>query len=419
MTTMRDPRDRTTRRSDPTGRPDQPGRSDTTDRPDAPRAVVAVRRIFAAETPEYFLLLGTTLFMVVFGLVMVLSSSSIESFGDDGGFFGRFQRQGLFALIGVPVMLIVARVPARFWRRWAWQAMGLGISLQMLVFVPGFSYEYGGNQNWLKIGGVSAQPSEFVKLALVVWLATVLTVKADRLGDWKHVALPVLPVAVVAIGFVLAGNDLGTAGIMLAIVIGTLFFAGVRLRIIGAALLGIGAMAYLFVQASSSRSNRISAWLDGCADPAQASLDCYQTLHGWWALANGGIFGVGLGNSRAKWNWLPESDNDFIFAIIGEELGMVGAVLVLALFAVLTVCFVRIIRRQSDMFARLATGSVMIWVIGQALVNIAVVLGIFPVLGVPLPLMSAGGSALITTLAGIGIVLSFARVRSRPDTVVR
>jgi cell division protein FtsW len=169
---------------------------------------------------------------------------------------------------------------------------------------------------------------------------------------------------------------------------------------------------------TSSRQDRLSAFFSGCSAAADYSTICWQTVHGWWALASGGIFGVGLGNSKAKWNWLPEADNDFIFAIIGEELGLLGAIVVLLLFIVLAIAFVRIIRASNDPFARIAVSAVMIWIIGQAFVNIAVVLGILPVLGVPLPLISAGGSALVTTLFAIGIVLSFARHQS-PNGAVR
>jgi cell division protein FtsW len=169
----------------------------------------------------------------------------------------------------------------------------------------------------------------------------------------------------------------------------------------------VGILGFIAAFATGSRQNRIGSYLEGCTSDATQS--CWQTIHGWWALASGGIFGVGLGNSKAKWSWLPEADNDFIFAIIGEELGLIGAILVLVLFIVLAVSFVRIIRANSDPFARIATAAVMVWLVGQAFVNIAVVLGILPVLGVPLPLISAGGSALVTSLIGIGIVLSFAR----------
>ncbi|CAN5493889.1 putative peptidoglycan glycosyltransferase FtsW [soil metagenome] len=382
--------------------------------PQAPRAaVVAVRRLFAAEAPEYFMLLGTTLFLVVFGLVMVLSSSSIESYVSNKDFFTTATRQGLYALVGIPVMLIAARAPIGFWKRWAPFTVFVGIGLQLLVFTP-LGYAYGGNRNWIHLGSFNAQPSELVKLAFMVWLAWVLTQRREILGDWKKVLRTIGPLAGIAIILVLAGADLGTAIILVSIVLGALFYAGFRARYVAAAVVIMGVAGSMFIFISSSRLHRIEAWLGGCTDPKQANLDCYQTVHGWQALAHGGVFGVGLGNSTGKWSWVPEADNDFIFSIIGEELGLVGAILVLLLFVVLTICFIRIIRMSRDPFAKIATSAAMVWIIGQALVNIAVVLGLLPVLGVPLPLVSAGGSALITTLAAIGVVLSFAR--HRPET---
>jgi cell division protein FtsW len=373
---------------------------------------VGVRKIFAAETGNFFLLLGTTLFLVVFGLVMVLSSSSVESHLESDDFFASFARQGLFALIGVPVMLFASRMPIAFWKRWAWPAIALGVGLQLLVFSP-LGWGYGGNQNWIKIAGFTAQPSELLKLALIVWVASVLVSKQHLLTDWKHVLLPIGPVAGLAIGLVLVGNDLGTAVIMLSIVMGALFFAGIKLRFLALAVGVLSFFGLIIAFASSSRTERIGAWINGCT-PEQYETFCWQPTHGLWALASGGIFGVGLGNSKAKWSWLPEADNDYIFAIIGEELGLIGAVVVLALFVVLALSFVRILRANSDPFARIVTAGVGIWVIGQAMVNIAVVLGVLPVLGVPLPLTSAGGTALISTLLAIGVVLSFAREHAAP-----
>jgi len=378
-------------------------------KPVAP-AVAVARKLFGAETPEFFLLLGTTLFLLVFGLVMVLSSSAIESRLSDGDFFARAARQGLFAVIGLPIMLIASRAPITFWKRWAGWALVGSIGLQFLVFT-GLGYGYGGNQNWIKIGGFSAQPSETIKLALVLWLAWVLTTKADLLRDWKHVLLPIGPVVAVAVGLVLLGNDLGTATILIMVTFGALFYAGVQLRFLLVGLLGIGLVGITVAMASLSRRKRIDAWLSGCTNEADYSFDCWQTIHGWEALAHGGVFGVGLGNSAGKWSWIPEADNDFIFAIIGEELGLVGAILVLLMFVLLTIAFVRIARMARDPFGKIVTASVMVWVVGQAFVNIAVVLGVLPVLGVPLPLVSAGGSALLTTMAAIGVVLSFARVK--------
>jgi cell division protein FtsW len=372
-------------------------------------ALVAVRRIFGAETGNYFLLLGATLFLVVFGLVMVLSSSAVESYKATNDFFTGFLRQGLFALLGIPLMLVAARMPAVFWRRWAGLAMTIGLALQFLVIATNFGVASGGNRNWFSLGGVTFQPSEIVKVGLVIWLGLILSRKIDVLDDWKELLRPAGLVAAAAIALVVLGGDVGTAIILVAIVLGTMFFAGVRLRILAVPLALVAFAALAISLSGGSRLNRILAWRSGCVtDDAYQGL-CWQTLHGWWALASGGVFGVGLGNSKAKWSWLPEADNDFIFAIIGEELGLLGAVLVLALFLVLAIAFLRVIRSSGDPFVRITVSGVMVWILGQAFVNIAVVLGLLPVLGVPLPLISAGGSALVTTLFAIGIVLSFAR----------
>ena len=381
-------------------------------------ARVPVKKIFSAQSSDFFLLLGTTLFLVIFGLVMVLSSSSVESYAADKGFFGSFLRQTAFALIGIPLMLLASRAPVRFWKRWALPGLILGGVLQLLVFVPGIGWGYGGNQNWIQIGSFSAQPSEFVKVAVIVWVAWVLSTKQDQLADWKQVLLPLGPVAGAAIGFVLIGNDLGTASIMLLIVFACLFFAGVRLRFLSVGVIAVALGAIMFASTSSSRSSRIGVWLNGCT-----ALDyqdsCWQIEHAYWALAGGGLFGRGLGNSVAKRGWLPHADSDYVFAIIGEELGLIGAVVVLLLFVTLAVAFVRIIRSTNDSFVRITTAGVMVWVVGQAFVNIAVVLGVLPVLGVPLPLISTGGSALIATLLAIGIVLSFARAGKSGSSLQR
>jgi cell division protein FtsW len=208
---------------------------------------------------------------------------------------------------------------------------------------------------------------------------------------------------------VLMGGDLGTGIILVAIVLGALFFAGVRLRYLAIPTIVMAGAIAVMTLSGGSRQDRILAWQSGCtSDGAYLGL-CWQTLHGWWALASGGLFGVGLGNSKAKWSWLPEADNDFIFAIIGEELGLLGAIVVLALFVILAFSFIRVVRTSTDPVAKITVSAVLAWIMTQAFVNIAVVLGLLPVLGVPLPLISAGGSALVTTLLAIGVVLSYAR----------
>lgn len=374
-------------------------------------ARISLGRSVTSESADYFLLLGTTLFMVVFGLVMVLSSSAVESHTDSDNFFARFWSQGAYTLIGLPLMFLVSRLPARFWRRTIWVLLGGACFLQVLVLLTPLGVEIGGNRNWLKIGSLTVQPSEAIKLALVVWLGVVLARKVDLLNNWRHVAIPVLPVAGGAIGLVVLGGDLGTTMIMAGFVLGGLYFAGVRLRYLFVGLVGVSVLAFVVAVTSASRLGRIAA-LFGGTSAANPDVN-WQIDNGFYALASGGVFGVGLGNSHSKWSWLPAADTDFIFAIIGEELGLIGAILVLLLFVLLAFVFLRIIHASTDPFARVTTAAIMVWLIGQAFVNIAVVLGVIPVLGVPLPLISAGGTAMISSMIAIGIVLSFARQNAR------
>ncbi|WP_233245418.1 putative lipid II flippase FtsW [Salinibacterium hongtaonis] len=383
--------------------------SEAESRSGAPAAVVAVRKLFGAETANFYLLLGTTLFLVALGLVMVLSSSSVTSFTQSGQFFGGFERQALFVAMGIPLMLLASRIPATFWKKWAGVALVGAVVIQFLTVATPLGYASGGNQNWIRFGNFSFQPSELIKLALMLWMALILSRKQLVIRQWREVLLPVAPVAGVAVGLVMMGGDLGTVIILAAMVLGTLFFAGAKLLHLAAAVIVLASGALLLALGSNNRQSRIDVWQSGCTSPDDYASGCWQTLHGWWALASGGVFGVGLGNSKAKWNWLPEADNDFIFAIIGEELGLLGAIIVLTLFIVMAISFVRIIRANDDPYAKIAVSTVLVWIVGQALVNIAVVLGLLPVLGVPLPLISAGGTALIASMLAIGVVLSFAR----------
>lgn len=404
-----------------------PPRTRAADRPESARdaggaapapaggARISLGKVFTTESANYFLLLGTTLFLVVFGLVMVLSSSSVDSYLQNAGFFGGILKQGFFAIVGIPLMLVVSRMPLKFWQRIAWPALLAADFLQCLVVFTPLGITKGGNTNWLSIGGFQLQPSELIKMALVVWLGMILALKKDKLDDWRHVFIPVFGVGGGSVMLVMLGGDLGTVMIMAAILFGALFFAGMRLRLF-AVPLAVGVIGVvLMALTSSNRMTRILSFMGKGCDEVSGTISaaCWQPLHGTWALANGGVFGVGLGNSKAKWSWLPAADNDYIFAIIGEELGLIGCIVVLLLLVILAIAFIRILRSSASMQVRVTTASVMVWIIGQALVNIAVVLGVFPVLGVPLPLISAGGTALLTTLIAIGIVLSFARESRR------
>lgn len=353
------------------------------------------------------LLFGVTLFLVVFGVVMVFAASSVEATRSGRSFVGILMRQGVFIILGIPLMLIAARMSEGFYRRVAIWGVLFGLGLQLLVFTP-LGDEYGGNRNWIFIGGVSIQPSEFVKLALVIWIGVILARRGERIREFLPAWVPVGPVALLAITLVMLGRDFGTVVIMVALVFGALFIAGAKVRHLLAPLLALAALAVPIVFSSASRVRRIQHFFDGCTE-AEYYAGCWQQLHGTWAMSGGGIFGVGLGNSRAKWNWLPEADSDYIFAIIAEELGMVGGIAVLVLYGIMAYAFLRIIRESEGALVKITTGAVMVWVIGQALVNIAVVLGLLPVLGVPLPLVSAGGSQTLATLMAVGVVLALAR----------
>ena len=298
------------------------------------------------------------------------------------------------------------------------------MAMQLLVFTP-LGKSVNGNTNWIAVGPISIQPSEFAKLGLVLFGAAVLTRKRKLLGQFKHALVPyVVPFAALAIGLVLLGHDLGTVIVMGAIVAAVLFTAGVSWRLFAVGGLGFGLMAAVMVLTSENRLSRFDVWLGKDTNPFGAAR---QPLHGRYALADGGWWGVGLGASREKWQWLSEPHNDFIYAIIGEELGLPGTLVVLALFAVLALVCYRLVLRTNDLFIRLATGGIMAWIVVQAIVNIGAVIGLLPVIGVPLPLVSSGGSSLVTTMLALGMLLSFARqepgcaeaLAARPSVVRR
>ncbi|WP_407343439.1 putative lipid II flippase FtsW [Pengzhenrongella phosphoraccumulans] len=396
--------------------------------PRAPKTVgvrVSGSRLGAwnSAVTSYYVLTGATAVLVVLGLVMVLSSSSVESLAVDQSPYTEFAKQARYALIGLPVLWVASRLPTDLYKKVGWVALAVACLLQLLVFTP-LGLSANGNRNWLALGPVSVQPSEIAKGALVLWLGAVLARKQPLLNDWKHAVIPVVPIAGGLIGLVLLGNDLGTAMVLILLVGGAMFIAGVPMRVFGVAAAFVAVGVALLAATSGNRVARISCWISNTCDPTDGG---YQTLHGTWGLATGGWWGLGLGQSREKWSYLPEAQNDFIFAIIGEELGLVGTLLVLALLALIALAMSRVIRRHPDPFVKITTAAVAFWVIGQALINIAVVIGLAPVIGVPLPLVSAGGSALIMTMSALGVVISFARsepgaaeaLRSRPSVVRR
>jgi cell division protein FtsW len=369
------------------------------------RAMPWLERLESPVT-TYYLLLSATAMLVIIGLVMVLSASSVTSYQATNSSFTVFFNQLRYAVIGVIGAFVASRLSLKTWKRLSVPMLAAAIVLQSLVFVPGLGVRVNGNRNWIHIAGQQVQPSEFAKIALVLFGATVLTKKRRSLNKFMHVTVPlVFPAGALLLLLVLGGGDLGTSLVLLAILAGMLFVAGVPARMFLVAGAGSAALAATMALTSPNRMGRIHSWLAGCTDPTK----CFQTIHGQYALADGGWWGVGLGASREKWSWLPEAHNDFIFAIIGEELGLPGTLVIIGLFGLLAFSCYRLVLRSDDFFVRVATGGVMVWILAQAAINIGSVIGLLPVIGVPLPLVSSGGSALMATLFALGMLLSFAR----------
>ncbi len=370
-----------------------------------------VKERITSPVGPYYLILGSGIMLLIFGLTMVLSASSVTSYASASrSSYTIFFNQAIFAVLGVIAAFVASRIPVRMWKVLAYPAFLLALFLQLLVFSP-LGLTVNGNTNWIGAGGFTMQPSEFGKIAVVLLVASVLANKRRMLDSYRHLLIPLAPLLLLLLGAVMGGHDLGTTVILVSIVGGMLFVAGVRLRVF--AIAGAAAIIPILMLAltSQNRTGRIDSWLGTCVNANTAG--CWQKVHGMYALADGGWWGVGLGASREKWFWLPEAHSDFIFAIIGEELGMPGTMAILGLYIVLAYAAYRLIATSKDMFVRIATGGIMMWILFQAMVNIGSVTGLLPIIGVPLPLVSAGGSALVTTLFALGMLLSFAR--AEPD----
>lgn len=377
--------------------------------PEEPRSAglaarVSLGRLFAPVPSEFYLIASSAVLLTLFGLVMVLSATAAAGEGENP--FDALLKQSVFAVLGLPLMFIASRFPVGFWKKIAWPLLGVTVVLQLLVFVPGLGLEIQGNRNWILVAGQTIQPSEFLKLSLAIWIGYVLFRKRTLLGLWRHVFIPLVPVSAAVLATVMAGDDLGTTMILVLVVFGALFFSGVKLRIfiLPLAIAAIG--VYYYLVSSENRMRRVFSFLDPNCD---AYNECYQSQHGVFGLSWGGVFGLGLGNSKEKYGWLPARENDYIFAIVGEELGLIGCIVLLGLFTIFTVGAFHVIRKTDDPFVRIVAGGITAWIVGQALINIGVVLRVFPVLGVPLPFMSQGGTALLAVLAASGVLLSLAR----------
>ncbi|MFF1547355.1 putative lipid II flippase FtsW [Streptomyces sp. NPDC058291] len=367
------------------------------------------RKAWDRPLTAYYLIFGGSLLITVLGLVMVYSASQITALQMSlpGSFF--FRKQFLAASIGAVLLLVASRMPVKLHRGLAYPILAGAVFLMALVQVPGIGMSVNGNQNWISLGGsFQIQPSEFGKLALVLWSADLLARKQEKnlLAQWKHMLVPLVPVAFMLLGLIMLGGDMGTAIILTAILFGLLWLAGAPTRLFVGVLSVAATLGVILIKTSPNRMARLQCI--GATDPGPGDA-CWQAVHGIYALASGGIFGSGLGASVEKWGQLPEAHTDFIFAVTGEELGLAGTLSVLALFAALGYAGIRVAGRTEDPFVRYAAGGVTTWITAQAVINIGAVLGLLPIAGVPLPLFSYGGSALLPTMFAIGLLIAFAR----------
>lgn len=380
--------------------------------------VALARALLARPLADYYLLVATTGLLLVIGLMMVYSATSVTQYQSSGSALTSLERQAISAGVGVLFFWLCQRLPVHTFRAMARPGLLAAILLVGMLDVLALLADAGvlanptfgplrADELWLYLGPLQVQPGELAKISLAVWAADVLVRKGERAVSFRELARPLFPVA--GLLFLLVGyNDLGTMACLFVLFVGLLWAAGVRLRIfVGMLLVGlVGVAALVYLPGAEYRLARFRAFLD---PELHQQGDAYQVYQGFAAIANGGWFGVGLGEGRLKWGWLPNGHNDFIFAIIAEELGVVGCLVVLLLFGVLAFTGLRIARRCTNPYRRFVAAGVTALIAGQATINIAGVVGLAPVTGLPLPLISDGGSALVVTLAMIGMLASFAR----------
>ncbi|WP_244927588.1 putative lipid II flippase FtsW [Nocardioides sp. W7] len=368
------------------------------------RWFTAAREALDRPLTTYYLLLGSSALLLTIGLIMVLSSSSVYSFGEFGDSYAVVKRQLMWVVIGVPIAWLASRMPQSWIRQLTYPAFS--VSLLLLLLTVFFGVERNGNRNWLGVGSLVIQPSEVAKLALVIWAAHIYANKERRLRDLHQVIVPVVPGMLLATALVLVGRDLGTALVLVAIMIGMLWVVGAPGRFFTISLFSMGAVVLALAATDQERLGRIAGFTDPFRDFNNTG---WQPAHGLYALSSGGIFGEGIGASRQKWGTLPEAHTDYIFAVLGEELGLIGTLLVVLLFLTIAYAALRVARETADPFVRYATFGIVVWLLGQMIINVGMVLALLPVIGIPLPLVSYGGSALLPSLVALGLVIGFAR----------
>lgn len=375
----------------------------------------------ARSAAPYFIIMGSVGLLSALGLVMVLSASSVKSFEQTGTTYSIFLKQVLFLTFAVGFTWVASRMKSELWEKLAKIAIPLSLVGLLLPQAPVIGKDINGNRSWIGIGSFTLQPSEFAKLGLILFVAMQFTRFQERAA--KNPARPlsayqllayIAPGTIIVLGLIMVGKDLGTALIVMGIVAAMIFTSGIPLRYFSmVAFIGIG-FASAFIITQPNRLHRFQAVLHPF-DPEVYKFAGWQTAHSVMGLASGGLFGVGLGASRQKWGNLSEANTDFIFSVIGEELGLVGTIIVLLLFAALIYGIFRTALHAKDTFSRFACAGVGAWILLQIIVNVASAIGLFPVVGVTLPFISYGGSSLIANYLGIAFVLNV--LRRDPDVL--
>ncbi|MFT3662033.1 MAG: putative lipid II flippase FtsW [Gordonia sp. (in: high G+C Gram-positive bacteria)] len=375
-------------------------------------AVEGTQTLMGRPLTSFHLVVGLTAVLTVLGLIMVWSASAVEGYAEKQSAYGAFGTQAVFAVLGWAGFYLILRVQIRFYRRFATFGIVASLVLLALVLVPSLGVEVDGARRWFQIAGVSIQPSDIAKVALCVWGAHVLAGRRTT-GAWvRELMIPLVPVVILMAFLIIAEPNLSTTVIILVITAALLWFAGLPGSVF-AAFVGLFSVAGVIAAFSADyRAARVFSFL-GSADPLDGG---YQAMQAKFALANGGVFGVGLGQSTAKWSYLPNAHNDFIFAILVEETGLIGGMTVVVLFLMLGYVGMRIARRSADPFLRLLTGTITVLITTQMFINVGYVVGLLPVTGIQLPLLSQGGTSMLTMLLMLGMLASAAR--HEPEAVI-
>lgn len=353
------------------------------------------------------ILLGVVFILLIFGLVMISSAGVVVSKMRFSNEYHLFNRQLLFGIVpGVLLLFLFQKINYTFWKKISLPLFFGALLLLILVFIPGVGIKLQGASRWINLGPISFQPTEMMKLALIIYLASWIEARGAKLKDFSEGFIPFAVILGVVALLIIAQPDVGTLGAITVISLVMFFVAGVPIRYI-ASLVGAGfVLLLILIKIEPYRMNRLLSFIDPTADPQGIGYQINQALI---AIGSGGIFGLGLGQSKQKFNYLPEPVGDSIFAIVGEELGIIGAAVLLVLFVLFALRGFKIAKNAPDMFSSMVAVGISSWVVFQALINIMAIIGLIPLTGITLPFVSYGSTSLVFVLMGVGILLNISK----------